>query len=443
MKCFWQSALAVTVLALVAGTANAQLNPPGEIGSYQTILSQAGFSNQNQDLTTLPGRTINDQGPGMASNGAPAGNQQPAASGDHGVYQSAVAGCGTGCDTGNPFSLDGCGADCDTGRCRPRFRPLGPNVNRVVTLFGVSFDRSYEGNMRLGYNGAGTEYYSGDLQHDSLDGMGVTLASRGCCGAGWEATYWKFDECYDYSMPGPTYTRLYGMNSINHVPSGYTMYDIYNAGDNASFCRNTQVDNIEFNLLRNGGQFTTWGCWKGTYELVAGIRIFNFDEDLSYISNSTAGGYPSQVGYNLSTENTLVGFQAGGRNEICLTQRLRLTSGTTVGIFNNHVQYRQQMYDQTGYNPVIGSGPYAGMPFDYWGEQDETSLLAQLDVGLAYQLTCRLRARVGYRALGVTGVALALNQVPYDYADGYMMQSVNTGCSLFLQGLYYGGEFCF
>ncbi len=53
------------------------------------------------------------------------------------------------------------------------------------------------------------------------------------------------------------------------------------------------------------------------------------------------------------------------------------------------------------------------------------------------------RARVGYRALGVAGVALAAHQIPADFTDPDALGNANANGELLLQGLVYGLDFCY
>jgi hypothetical protein len=242
---------------------------------------------------------------------------------------------------------------------------------------------------------------------------------------------------------GPTYTYLTGIGDLNHIPSGATVGDIYNAGDSVRLYRDTEIYNFEFNMLRNGGQYTNWRGAQANYELLAGFRLFQFNEELRYVSNSSAPGYPTTLDYSLDAENTLAGFQVGGRNEVCLSRRWKMTGGASFGLFNNYIETNQRITDETGYSPRIATGPATGRPFDYSDDKNDAAVLGQFDLGLTCCLTRHARARVGYRALGVAGVALAAHQIPADFTDPDALGNANANGELLLQGLVYGLEFCY
>ena len=75
--------------------------------------------------------------------------------------------------------------------------------------------------------------------------------------------------------------------------------------------------------------------------------------------------------------------------------------------------------------------------------EDQISLLGQFDAGLSMQVSRRLRAQVGYRLMGISGVSLAGDQVPYNLGHAYDLENSDVNGSLLLHGMYYGGEFCF
>ena len=71
MKRFWHTCLAMIASATVtAGVADAQnnWNAPSEIGSYQSILSRAGYGQESTMATALPG------GGGSGTTNLPMGN---------------------------------------------------------------------------------------------------------------------------------------------------------------------------------------------------------------------------------------------------------------------------------------------------------------------------------------------------------------------------------
>jgi hypothetical protein len=68
-------------------------------------------------------------------------------------------------------------------------------------------------------------------------------------------------------------------------------------------------------------------------------------------------------------------------------------------------------------------------------------MLGELRLGMSYQATCCCRIYGGWRAIGVTGIALATNQSPTQFLDSWQMSNyVNSNGSMILHGLQTGIE---
>lgn len=466
MKRFWQVCMAVVVTAAMANAANAQWNDSSQIGSYQSILARAGYGNSDPTPSTAGLPVSYNQAQDIpAPPGAAMATQQMAGQADGGMMMA-----GPGCATGGGVTSDcGCGGSpncgcrlmrrgrvggkgsmnsCGSGNCldtvsndvvsdAPVYDPGnsvvgGGDPNWVLGVYGLSFRRDYDDGQRLACNAAGDVLYSDDVDHGNINGVGITLGKRCCTGSGWEAIFWGMDDETDVTLSGTTTTHLFGLGAVAHPPSGGTVQDVFDVGDNVRVYRDSDIYNFEFNVLRNGGQYTTWTGRCANYELLFGFRLFDFDESLRYVSYTSAGGFPATIEYSLEAENTLAGFQLGGRSEVCLTDKWSLAYSGTAGVFNNNVYTRQQILDSNGY-----------WAMDYSDTKNDAAMIGQVDLGLIYQFSCNTRARIGYRAMGVSGVALADDQIPLDFTNTRALESANSNGSLLLYGFYYGGEYCF
>jgi hypothetical protein len=215
---------------------------------------------------------------------------------------------------------------------------------------------------------------------------------------------------------------------------------IYNRSVSHFVYRDNTFHNFEFNLLRSLG---TTDCGKKSWEWFAGFRYFSFDEDFNYATFSTNPLYPPSLYYQLCTENKLYGFQVGTRNERCLNNRLGYQFGSKVGIYGNHIEACQAIHDGSNSYAEIGSGPYTGTDYNFESSKDDFSMMGELNLGLTYQLNCKWRAVGGYRALGVSGIALAPDQIPYNFTDTRDINRIKSNGSLILHGSYFGLERCF
>lgn len=378
------------------------------------------------------------------------GYVNPGAYGSYGapVYNSVVApshsagyGYAGGCATG------GCGGAGAIGSGRLGggvAQAIGSgNRNWVFGIRGLIFHRDYEDDRGLSYNPSNDYLFSTDADVGTIGGVEGFVGSRNCNGFGWEGRYWGlFPSDGDATLVGsPAYTTLIGLNYLDFGPNN--VRQIYDSGTSHRIYRNNEIHNIEFNVLRNAGCMKGWCGRNVNVELLAGVRFFRFDESFRYSTFTGAAGYPSEFHYDLEVENDMVGIQFGARSEHCLSQKLALNIGTKVGVYNNSIYHRQFIHDGSLNYATVNTGPYATQDYSVSANKDDVAFLGELDFGLSYQVGCRTRLSIGYRAVAVSGVALATDQIPYNFADLQDAGRIDSNGSLILHGGYAGVDFCF
>ena len=173
------------------------------------------------------------------------------------------------------------------------------------------------------------------------------------------------------------------------------------------------------------------------FDLLAGVRFFKFDEDF-FFRTSTNGDYVNNVNdiyYDTDIENNLVGFQVGGNVEYCIFPKWKVVGGTRFGIYGNSISQRQQIYGLAG-AAYANTGAYLNEDYDIRTTKTDVAFLGQLDLGLEYCINCCWSVGFGYRVISVTGVALAPQQIPYDYSDYADAGYIDSNSSLILHGAY-------
>lgn len=522
--------LAIVAIAALTGTTIAQdsFNQPSAIGSYQSILSRAGYGNAMGSMTRNVGMDVGGMAQGAATYGmqqvqgavtgvpmqsapvmthaapavgsavvgapmagqvmsapmaAPMSNAMPVTTGAPMMSAPMMSGgvdMGANCSTctsasslygdmlGGSLGTPAYSAPMDASCAAPvnyatpvYSAPVYQSVvsapvvgrqrsrsNYTVGLIGMFFQRDYEDNRYLGFNPAGDTLFTNDADEQTFDGYGLSLASRNCRGGGFEVVYWALNPGrVSAELTGANVsTVIQGLDQLYHNPSARDMYDIYANTTSQRIERDTDINNLEFNFLRNGGCFTTRRCRKGFYELIGGFRWFEFDEALNYSATIDQGVYPASpasFSYNVEARNRLIGLQLGARNELCLGSKLRLFSAVKGGLFNNNIRTIQNIVADDGTYAIVNSGAAAGRDFNYIDEKNDVAYLGELDFGILYHLSCRARLRLGYRVLGAGGIALAADQMPYLYNDVGELSNAKSNGNLLLNGGYYGVEFCF
>ena len=306
---------------------------------------------------------------------------------------------------------------------------------------------------------------------------GSASACDSGCGAGgcgpthaWEGVYWGlFDEeatAFVTDVEADA-SRTYGMidfRGLEYDPgTGFRNVDVwYDYGpptvDNTApfdvevrslAVRNTfGAQNVELNLMRlplaYGG--SCGGC-RPRCELTTliGFRIMRFDEDFWLRSDyqrmdTDALGF---LAYNVEADNTLYGAQIGGSGTYRLggSGRFALHCGTAVGLYGNHMEVTQWMDSPTGGIVQFANG--ANDEFFVESAEDDVAMIGEIRLGASYQCHSNWRVYAGWRLLGISGVALANDQIPSAFITPEQVSEIDRGGSLILHGLQTGMEFTY
>ncbi|MBX3425780.1 MAG: BBP7 family outer membrane beta-barrel protein [Pirellulales bacterium] len=346
-------------------------------------------------------------------------------------------------------------------------------------------------NVDIGYQG-GVEFRLGR----TFGGYGDPCS--GCCSPpcwGLEAVYWTLfeDDAYAqyvqsgtlrvYSMIDPRgleYNPGLGYRPLRHYFDYAPPVDDYTNGatldeirvDLARVRSTFEVQNLEINLLRLpvgcGGPVVAGvaaagctGCDAGGCQpcgscdapcaggcgsrfscvTLCGFRYMQFDESFMYGVNFTnVTAMPNTTGfmnYNARTTNDLYGFQIGSNGMYRIGCKWGIHLGSAFGLYGNDIDVRQYFDSPTGQVRFIQSGDN----FDVYASKTDVSMIGELRLGASYQYSCNCRLYGGWRAIGVTGIALATDQIPVAFIDAAQMNNyVNSNGSLILHGLQAGVE---
>ena len=318
----------------------------------------------------------------------------------------------------------------------------------------------------------------------------------GCCSApcwGLEGVYWTLfeEDAYaqyvdssmlrTYSMidprgleynPGTGYRPMrdymdYGPPVEDHSAGGDIRIDL--ARVRSSF----EVQNFEINLLRLplvGGGVAACGasacggcdsgcsspcggcdtcgtatCGRGcgsrfSAVTLCGFRYMQFDESFMYGVNftNTTSAATGFMDYHSDVTNDLYGFQLGSNGMYRIGCKWGLHLGANFGLYGNDIDVHQYFNSPTGNVRYIGD---TGNNFNANASKTDVAMIGELRLGASYQYSCHCRLYGGWRAIGVTGIALATDQVPNAFIDAAQMNNyVNSNGSLILHGMQAGVE---
>jgi hypothetical protein len=176
---------------------------------------------------------------------------------------------------------------------------------------------------------------------------------------------------------------------------------------------------------------------------VCGFRWMQFDEDFMFgvDFDNTGGAYPAPIDGSLNywstVQNNLFGAQVGCNGMYRVGCKWGLNIGTLVGVYGNDVDVRQYFVSPTNLVNFIGTGEN----FDTRASKTDVAMIGELRLGVSYQATCHCRLYGGWRAIGITGIALATEQAPSTFISAAQLSNyVNSNGSMILHGLQTGVE---
>jgi hypothetical protein len=313
----------------------------------------------------------------------------------------------------------------------------GNNANQLMYFDNVDWGGGFETTVGFAWSGCDAGG-CGDMGCNSCGSC-----NSGSYRHGIEFTYWGL-----YDLEGED-SRRSETNSLS-TPIDLGFVDIPTPGlpasvffDNARehrVRRENEFHNVEINLL----DFSTPAVCHGLqYNWLIGARYFKFDEFLQFGSVSGGNEFGSAGGINeayldTDVENNLIGAQIGGRADWRLNPRWRVFAGTKLGVFANDINYDARLYRGDGALATFSS---TGNTFDLHAHETDVSMLAQIDLGLSWDFTQHWSATVGYRAVGITGLALADDQIPAFLAAEQDWTDIDSNGSMILHGGFAGLEF--
>jgi hypothetical protein len=366
-------------------------------------------------------------------------------------------GCGLGGNCGN-CGDGGCGDLCGACGIDPCCTNWYGYVGGLVMTrdrsnhFWTTFETGNNANQLMYFPesqwGGGFETTIGYMWCGSGGGCGgCTSGCADACGPsyrhGLQFTYWGL-----WDLEGEDSRRSETDSLSTPIDTGFV--DIPTPGlpagaffDNARehrLRRENEFHNAEINLV---DYVTTSHNGNVQFQWLLGARYFKFDEFLQFASVSGGNEFGSGGGVNeayldLDVENNLYGGQIGGRADWRFHPRWRTFVGTKLGLFANDIDFDTRLYRGDGATATFAT---TGNAFDLHAHKTDVSMLAQLDLGLAWDFSRHWSANVGYRAVGITGLALADDQIPAFLAAEGDWTDIDSNGSMILHGGFAGLEF--
>lgn len=323
------------------------------------------------------------------------------------------------------------------------------DVHSVASVMGLALSRDYNDNQLLSTSPGG-DLFSNDATHGVMAGLEATLARRRANGRGYEFRYFQlFPETASSSLSDAgSATALGGLSGLTDAFGGPAA--TFAAAPTHVVNRDSELINIELNLLRNGANVDLTPRLNRLFpasesEWLFGPRYILFGETLLYQAIDPPAS-PDRTDFFSSTENQMVGFQFGRRSSRNGSGRYGLHWGWKLGAYNNKVNIRQRVDNVVGgvvSNPVTVGGSAPGSAFDIGGEENEISVVGEIELALTIQFSRRMRGRIGYRAIGLTDVATATDQIEADFTNLNSVAFPTINDDVLFHGAVMGLEFAY
>jgi hypothetical protein len=330
--------------------------------------------------------------------------------------------------------------DCRDGCCRlPCNNPCPSVYGQVDALFMQREPRLIRQPIVVDANTRATFMSTSDLDFDFNPGLRATVGRRLCGGRALEFSYFGLFAGNATAVAAKPDANAYLIFPGNVAGNAFVNMDRAQAN------YSSWVHSFEVNLpcccgccdeCRNES-----GCGEcrdesscgevrcRSVEWFAGFRYMYLGEDLDISTQRTVSSRLEDGNYNIRTTNSLFGAQLGARLRR-MGPRFGWETTGKAGIFGNAAQENQWATDFPNHTvrPTVSSSG-GGVAF-----------VGELGLSALYRLTDVWNLRAGYNVMWIEGLALAPDQLDFNFASSPSGNQLHNGGGMFLHGVNVGLE---
>jgi hypothetical protein len=179
-----------------------------------------------------------------------------------------------------------------------------------------------------------------------------------------------------------------------------------------------------------------------------GVRYFRTDDEFSYDTeyatydgttyDHTYDGWNGdawELCYDIDIENNLIGPQVGWTTNYCIGCRWNLFCNSTFGVFDNQINQDQRVWGSGAVQ--FANSQQSGVVIS---KKNDVAFLGELRLGGSYDFSCHWRGVLAYRALGMSGIATSVGQIPDNFSDRADIAQINSDSSMIIHGVQIGTE---
>lgn len=328
-------------------------------------------------------------------------------------------------------SHDGCCSTCCNNPCPSAYL-------QVEALFMQREPRFNRQSIVVDPNTSTTFVSTSDLDFDFDPGLRATVGMRLCGGRALEFTYFGLLEGNSDAVAASTDPAAFLTFPDNLF--GNVFVDPDRVGVNYA----SRLNSFELNLPCCCGCCDQCcnGCCEEccdqcrlresrcqSVEWFTGFRYVNLGEELHILAERIVAGGLEEGSYDVRTTNHLYGVQFGVR-ERHTRGRFGWEATGKAGIFANDAHQAQSVTDFPNFQlrPTVSTSG------------GQVAFIGDANLSALYRLTDIWNLRAGYNAIWIEGLALAPDQLDFDFASSTGGNRLHTGGGMFLHGVNVGVE---
>jgi hypothetical protein len=384
-------------------------------------------------------------------------------------------------------------ASCNTASCSPSIQPLRP---WIFGANGLLFNRLDSDCTALTYSIANPTY---PLLCTSLVDMPTTGGYElyggryfGCGRYALIGSYWGVFSPQQHASiteyPGTelmpalffTYDSPWGGSTAGIRMTSQWVSDWYNQAHTHRVTREQSFQNAEINFVSfalGGGARQPYGAdcnsclfgggcaddcgpgptgacapWYGAQcsrlrlNAFAGLRWFRFQDQLEFGASEADGVFDysnDDFFYRNEVTNDLFGGQLGTTATWCTGRCVNLFAGTSFGVYNNRMSLSSYAGTANEIATIVSANDFNGQQFSFSAHDNDIALLGEGNVGAGIRISRGWTANIGYRLIGVSGVATSVGQIPRDFGNLNSAWFLKNEHSILLNGMTIGAAYNF
>lgn len=189
-------------------------------------------------------------------------------------------------------------------------------------------------------------------------------------------------------------------------------------------------------------------CSRLRLNTFGGLRWFRFGDELEYASSQTDNMYGTtddDFYYVSNVTNDLVGVQLGTLATWCTGHRFNFFGGTNFGVYNNHIR----TYTRAGTTMTdamirpLGSPGEPDVAYNFRNSLNDVAFIGEGTLGTGILIKPGWTLNLGYRVVGVAGVATSVGQIPTEFTHVSSIRGIKNDRSLILHGAVFGMNYNF